>query len=173
MEFTMRKDIDEYSIEEQGRCVFRSSYEKEGGLLSIYLKNMYGDDIMGFYQLRKWYSRFRPCMDFTVYEGDEQIGELKKSRDGYELIYHDVYYRFYCGMHAGRRVVICFDRAQQIAEFVLDDISTLRFKSTTQQALLSLLCVLMKAFLDQEQFSQEAFLHHYIGVYNDASATAA
>ena len=27
-------------------------YEKEGGLLSIYLKNMYGDDIMGFYQLR-------------------------------------------------------------------------------------------------------------------------
>ena len=31
----------------------------------------------------------------------------------------------------------------------------------------------MKAFLDQEQFSQEAFLHHYIGVYNDASATAA
>ena len=29
MEFTMRKDIDEYSIEEQGRCVFRASYEKE------------------------------------------------------------------------------------------------------------------------------------------------
>ena len=48
MEFTMRKDIDEYSIEEQGRCVFRASYEKEDGLLSVYLKNMYGDDIMGF-----------------------------------------------------------------------------------------------------------------------------
>ena len=30
MEFTMRKDIDEYSIEEQWRCVFRASYEKEG-----------------------------------------------------------------------------------------------------------------------------------------------
>lgn len=112
-------------------------------------------------------------MNFTVYEGDQQIGELKKSRDGYELLYHDVYYRFYCGMHAGKRVVICFDRDHQIAEFVLDEVSVVRFKSTTQQALLSLLCVLMKAFLDQEQFSQEAFLHHYIGVYDDASAAAA
>ena len=171
MEFTMRKDIDEYRIEEQGRCVFHASYEKEDGLLSVYLKNMFGDDIMGFYQIRKWYSKFHPCMNFTVYEGDQQIGELKKSRDGYELLYHDVYYRFYCGMHAGKRVVICFDH--QIAEFVLDEVSVVRFKSTTQQALLSLLCVLMKAFLDQEQFSQEAFLHHYIGVYDDASATAA
>ena len=51
MEFTMRKDIDEYRIEEQGRCVFRASYEKEDGLLSVYLKNMFGDDIMGFYQV--------------------------------------------------------------------------------------------------------------------------
>ena len=54
MEFTMRKDIDEYSIEEQGRCVFRASYEKEDGLLSVYLKNMYGDDII----VRVWISPY-------------------------------------------------------------------------------------------------------------------
>lgn len=58
MEFTMRKDIDEYRIEEQGRCVFRASYEKEDGLLSVYLKNMFGDDIMGFYQIRNGIPNF-------------------------------------------------------------------------------------------------------------------
>ena len=66
MEFTMRKDIDEYRIEEQERCVFRASYEKEDGLLSVYLKNMFGDDIMGFYQIRKWYSKFHPCMNWRA-----------------------------------------------------------------------------------------------------------
>lgn len=172
MEFTMQKVIDEYYIMENDRHVFTVSYEKENGLLSIYLKNMFGDEILGLYQVRKWYSRVHSCMNFMIYENDQQIGELKKNKDGFELVYHDVYYRFYCGQHAGDRMVICFDRNHQIAEFTFDEITKIKFCNTTLQGLLSLLCMTMKVFIDQEHFSEKAFQHHYLGVYDDTKLSA-
>ncbi len=168
MEFTMQKVIDEYYIMEKDRHVFTVSYEKEDGLLSIYLKNMFDDEILGLYQVKKWYSRMHSCMNFMIYEKDRQIGELIKNKDGFELVYHDIYYRFYCGQHAGNRMVICFDRDHQIAEFTFDEISRIRFYNTTLQGLFSLLCVAMKAFIAQEHFSESAFQHHYAGVYDDS-----
>lgn len=173
MQLTMKKKIDSYQILEKGRVVFTAGYEKEGKLLSLTLYNMFQDPVLQFYQLRKRFPFSRTGMDFVVYEDEREIGSILKKKDGYELVYHDVYYRFYSGLHAGKRTVICFDKQRQIGEFILDEISEVTFKNTTLQGLLALMMMLMKAFLDQEQFSQEAFLHHYVGVYHDADSSAA
>lgn len=173
MEFTVSKDIDTYKITENKRMVFHVTYVKEHGMVSMYLKNMYDDTVMGIYEIHKWYSRLHSFMEFALYEGDELVGELKKTRKGYELVYHDMYYQFYCGIHAGKRMVICFDHDEQIGEFTFDDISRIKFKQTSLQGVWTLVAVLMKAFIDEEHFSPEAFFQHYLGVYHDASNPAA
>lgn len=169
MIFTMSKEEDHYVVKENGRHVFSIAYKSEDKLLSITLKNMYGDEIFGVYQIKKWYSSIKPEImnDFTIYEREEKLGEIHKKKDCFEILYHDVFYRLYSGNHAAKRTGICFDRKEQIAEFIIDEESTVKFKNASLGVLFCFLMVLMKEFLPQEKFSQEAFFHHYIGLFND------
>lgn len=175
MVFTMVKDQDEYIVKEKERTIFKVTFRNEGKLLEATLHNAYGDDVISAFQIKRWYSGIRPqiCNDLNLYEGDEKLGELHKKREYIEIKYHDVFYRLYSGMHAGKRTLICFDRSKQIAEFVLEDTCTLRFTNGTLGALFSLVMAFIKEALPQDKFSQEAFLHHYIGVYRDESLVAA
>lgn len=169
MLFTMRKEENHYVIKENGRHVFSVTFRKDDKLLTIILKNMYDDEIFGVYQVKKWYSSFKPEImhDFTIYEHEEKLGEIHKKKNCFEILYHDVFYRLYSGSHMAKRTAICFDRNEQIAEFIIDEESTVKFKNASLGVLFSFFMVLMKEFLPQDKFSQEAFFHHYIGLFKD------
>lgn len=175
MIFTMVKEQDAYVVSENGHTVFSINFKNEGKLLEATLQNQYGNDIISVYQIKRWYSTIRPELrnDFNLYEGEEKLGELHKKHDYFEITYHDVFYRIYCGSHAGNRTAICFDRDKQIAEFILEETSTAKFTNGSLGALFALIMALMKEVLPQEKFSQEAFLHHYIGVYKDERPASA
>lgn len=169
MRFTMIKVNDHYVVRENERQVFTIEYKKEHKLLTIMLKNMYGDEIFGIYQVKKWYNSIMPEMlsAFAIYEHDEKLGAIYKKHECFEILYHDVVYRLYSGKHSAKRTAICFDRHEQIAEFIIDEESSVKFKNGSLGVLYSFLMVLMKEFVPQEKFSETAFLHHYIGLYKD------
>lgn len=163
MEFTIEKVEKGYVVKEEGRIIFSSDYEIDEKLISLYLRNIYGDEAVGIYQIKKWYTPLKPALalDFTIYEGDVKMGELHKIKGGFAFDYQGVSYRFYSGIFASKRRVICFDRTHQVAEMVLDEISTLHFTNSTLGALMSVLCILLKEFTPPERFSQDIFLSKY------------
>lgn len=167
MEFTIKKVQEHYDICEGKNTVFTIDYVNENKLLSLYLRNMYGDEVLGFYQIKKWYSGVRASRtcDFTLYEKDVKLGELHPIKDGFELIYHDVLYRFYCGDHAGKRTLAVYDREEQVANMVMGEETVLCFQGGSFSAMLALSCILMKDFLPQEKFTQAGFMKKYTGIY--------
>ena len=54
MEFHIQKQEQKYLIKEDGRIVFYGDYEIEEKLISLYLRNIYGDEAIGLYQVKKW-----------------------------------------------------------------------------------------------------------------------
>lgn len=164
MEFTMIKDGEQYVIKEDTRVVFTCDYTLEDRLLSIYLRNIYGDEAIGVYQIKKWYTRFRPALalDFTIYEGEVKMGELHKIKGGFTFDYQGVTYRLYGGVWTSKKIVLCFDREMLCTTMVYDEAtSTIRFHNTTLGATMAILCVLFKDFHLMDHFSQDSFLRKY------------
>lgn len=163
MEFTIEKQDGGYVIKEEGRVVFTCDYEVEEKLFSLYLRNIYGNEAVGVYQIKKWYTPFRPslALDFTIYEGDVKMGELHKIKGGFTFDYQGVTYRFYGGVHASKKTVICFDREEQCAEMVYGDVSRVTFENSTLGATMAILCILLEHFNLIDHFSQDQFLEKY------------
>ncbi|MEG0328912.1 MAG: hypothetical protein RSC10_09960 [Longicatena sp.] len=169
MKFEMSKVENQYLIKEENRTVFHVDSEIDGKLLSLYVKNLYEDEILACYQIKKWYNIVKANLatDFTIYEGDNKLGELHSIKDGYQMVYHEVLYRFYCGEHLNKRTLLVFDRDIQIAEIILDEISTLRFSNGALASLFVAMSVLVKDYLPTKAFSQAGFDKKYIGCYVD------
>lgn len=174
MIFIMKKIDEQYLFYEDDRHIFSVELQHDNKLLSVILKNMYDDEIFGAYQIKKWYSSIKPEImnAFTLYEHEEKLGEIHKRRGCFEIVYHDVFYRLYSGSHIAKRTAICFDRKEQIAEFVIEEESSVKFKNSSLGVLFCLLMILMKECLPQEKFSKAVFLHHYKGKYNDDDRVA-
>ena len=160
MDFIIEKKDKLYYIKENGRLVFTSDYCYEEKLLSLYLRNLYGDEALSMFQIKKWYSTIYPsrALDFTIYEQDIKMGELHSFKGGFEFIYQGVAYRFYSGMVDGVRVVKCFDRDKICATMVFDNEIKLSFSNSTLGSLLSILAILLHGFIKCEHFSQELFI---------------
>lgn len=169
MQLSLVKENGEIYIKENNHAIYKIEEEKEQGLLCVYLKNMYGDEVLGMYQIQKWYSRFlqKRLEDFTIYEKDDKLGELHTFKDGYEVEWQSVYYRFFGGYHATKRTILCFDREQQYAEFVCDNMPMVKFRNTTLNALFALLLYMFDRHLSQDKFAEEAYLYRYQGIYQE------
>lgn len=171
MELTIVKEENQYIVKEKNRAIYTIVSDKKDKLLTIQLHNTYGDEVLGFYQIKKWYSTFRSDIanDFTMYRGEEKIGEIHKSNYGFDVIYHGVYYRVFGGTHAGKRVAICFDRETQVAQFTFDqnNTSTARFTNGIFADIFVLMMYAMKEVIKLEAFPEDAFIKHYAGRYGD------
>lgn len=168
MKFTLRKDNEHTVIEEDGRLVYTIEQDQKDALISIALKNMYGDDVLHFYQIKKWYHllKIKKINDFTIYEGDEKIGELHKHKDAYVMELHGVLYYVYGGLHAAKKTVIIFDREVQVAQFTLEEDETdVVFTNGIFGSFYALLTYLFKDIIKLDEFSEEAFTDHYKGMY--------
>ena len=78
MELVLCKENGQTIIQENGHAIYTIEEEKEQGLLCVYLKNMYGEEVLGMYQIQKWYTRFirKHTEDFTIYAKDDKQGEM-------------------------------------------------------------------------------------------------
>lgn len=167
MEFIIEKSESGYIMKEDDRVIFTCDCSYDEKLLSVYLRNVYGDEALAVYQIKKWYSTVVPSItnDFTIYEGDNKMGELHKTKGGFEFAYQGVLYRFYGGEFESVKKVICFDRTHQCAEMMLEEPSIVRFSNSTLGALMALLCVVLKECSLTDQFSQEMFLEKHDVAY--------
>lgn len=163
MEFTIAKKEQGYEVLEEGRVIFTCDYEYEERLLSVHLRNIYGDEAISIYQIKKWYSPLKPklAVDFTIYEGEVKMGELHKTKGFFTFDFQGVSYSFFGGVHASKHKIICFDRDHMCAQMELGKPSTLRFENSTLGAMMSILCVLLEEFQLLEHFSQDLFLQRY------------
>ena len=168
MLFTLVKQDDTYQVQENGHLIYTIVQEKEGNLTNILLKNPYGDEVLSFYQIKKWY-QVLPILqthEFTMYEQDEKIGEFRKSKNGFDMIYHDVTYHIYGGTHAAKRSAIIFDRQMQVAEFTIDqDSCTVNFSNGVFGSIYALCMYLFMEIIIENEFEVEAYLDHYQGMY--------
>lgn len=163
MQFTIEKIEQTYIIKEAGRTIFTSDYHYDDKLLSLYLRNIYGDEALALYEIKKWHSVVRTSIaqDFTIYEGDVKMGELHKIKGGYEFDFQGVRYHFYGGVMGANKKVICFDRNEQCAEMTFNQTLSVRFTNSTLGALMSLFCVLLHEFSLIDRCSQDVFLEKY------------
>ncbi len=168
MLFTLVKQDDRYQVQENGHLIYTIVQEKEGNLINILLKNPYEDVVLSFYQIKKWY-HILPVLkshEFTMYEQEEKIGELRKSKNGFDMIYHDVTYHIYGGRHAAKRSVIIFDRQMQVAEFTIEENScTVNFSNGVFGSIYALCMYLFMEIMKENEFEEEAYLDHYQGMY--------
>lgn len=169
MYLTIDNDGHHYTVKEGKRIIYTIVCTKEDHLASIVVKNIYGEDVMGAYQIKRWFSKIRPhaIHDFTLYINDDKIGELHKCNTGYEATYHDTYYHFIGGEHLGKQCVLCFDKHHQEAEMFIGNNGSLRFRNTAMNAFFSLMNVVIREYIDGKCFPQQAFLDHYDGSYKD------
>lgn len=168
MKFTLCKENEQYNVREEGRLVYAIDVDKKDSLISVGLKNMYGDDVLHVYQIKKWYHflKLKKVNDFTIYEGDDKVGELHKQKDGFVMELHEVNYYFYGGVHATKKSVIVFDREVQVAQFTFEeDETSVVFTNGIFGSYYSLLMYLWKEVIKVEEFNEEAFADHYKGMY--------
>lgn len=167
MLLTLEKKDDQSIVLENKRVIYSIALKKEEKLFSIYLKNIYDDEVLSFYQIKRWFNLVQPlrCEDFTVFENDDKVGELHNIRDCFEIEYQGVFYRFFGGYHLQKRTIICFDREQQVAEFVFDEVPTVKFKNSCFNSLFGMLLFIFDEIIKEDKFSNEAFVKHYTGVY--------
>lgn len=52
MELVLCKENGQTIIQENGHAIYTIEEEKEQGLLCVYLKNMYGEEVLGMYQIQ-------------------------------------------------------------------------------------------------------------------------
>ena len=155
-------------IKEDNRFIYQIEEEKEQGLLTIHLNNMYGEEIVSVYQVSKLSTMLnKKKNDFTIYDHDLKLGELHKVDGSYEIQYHGIYYRFFGGLHLTKRHIICFDQEQQIAEFIFDQECVVRFRNITLNPICSLLLYVFDRYIPAEKFSKKEYLYHYRGLYTD------
>lgn len=167
MLFTLNQQDNNAVIEENGHLIYTVEKDTKDKLMSIALKNSYGDEILHFYQIKKWYQLIPALMtnEFMIYEHDEKIGELRKGKKGFDLILHGVCYHMYGGTHATKRSVIVFDRETQVAEFTLGDPCNVSFTNGVFGSLYALLMYLFQTVIKESEFPEEAFQDHYKGMY--------
>ncbi len=170
MELVLCKENGQTIIQENGHAMYTIEEEKEQGLLCVYLKNMYGEEVLGMYQIQKWYTRFirKHTEDFTIYAKDDKQGEMHGFKEGYEVAWKDVFYRFYGGYHATKKTILCIDKEMQLAEFTMDAKPTVRLRNTSLNAIFALLLYMFDAHLAFDKFEEEAYLYRYKGRYQDA-----
>lgn len=168
MLFTLVKQSDSCQVLENDHLIYTIEQEKEGNLINILLKNPYGDEVLSFYQIKKWY-QILPMLqthEFTMYEQNEKIGEIRKSKHGFDMIYHDVTYHIYGGTHAAKRSMIIFDRQIQVAEFTLEEqCCTVNFSNGVFGSIYAICMYLFMEIIKESEFEEEAYLDHYQGMY--------
>lgn len=167
MLLTLGKKDEQSIILENKRSIYSIVLEQEEKLFSIYLKNIYEDEVLSFYQIKRWFNIVQPtrCEDFTIFEKDDKAGELHKAKDFFEIDYQGVYYRFFGGYHLQKRTIICFDREQQVAEFIFGEEPCVKFKNSCFNSLFGMLLYIFNEIIKEDKFSSEAFLKQYVGVY--------
>ncbi|WP_416327241.1 hypothetical protein [[Eubacterium] hominis] len=167
MLFTLKKEEQGFVIEESGHAIYRIAQDTTDKLLSFALKNPYGDEVMNFYQIKKWY-QILPVLqthEFSIYENDVKIGKLEKTKKGFDLILHDVPYHMYGGTHHAMRTVIVFDRETQVAEFTLGEQSSVAFTNGVFGSTYAMLLFLFQEIIKETEFMAEAFQDAYRGMY--------
>lgn len=161
MEFHIQKQEQKYLIKEDGRIVFYGDYEIEEKLISLYLRNIYGDEAIGLYQVKKWYTGIFPKLSqsYTIYEQENKLGELQNASKGIRLMeYQGITYRFYGGVHGSSYEMLCYERNRLCAKMLFDDEVTVEFYNSSMGALFAALAVLCKEFRLYEGLSQTAFM---------------
>lgn len=169
MKITLKKEHEKYFIFEDDRKIYYFEETKEQGLISVFLKNMYDEEVRGMYQIQRRNFDFfnKKSKGYTFYDQDEKLGELHYIKDGFDIKYHDIYYRFFGGKHANKDTVICLDRDVQIAEFVLGEHASVSFRNSNLNAEFAILLYLFNFLLPFKQFDEKAYLFTYKGRYND------
>ena len=166
MKFTLCKDDACFRIEEDGRLIYTIQKDLSDKLVSVALKNSYGDDILHGYQIKKWYHFLMPNRhEFTLYEGDEKIGELHKNKDGFTLELYGVNYYVYGGKHTAKQTVIVFDRGVQVAEFCIDEEISVTFTNGAFGSMYAFMMYLFTEVIKADEFADEAFDDNYKGMY--------
>lgn len=160
MEFIIEKKDSIYSIKEDGRTIFTCDHSYDDKLLSLYLRNIYGDEALSVFQIKKWYSTIQPgrALDFTIYEQDAKMGELHGIKGAFEFAFQGVTYRFYSGLENGVRIVKCFDREKCCGIMELGETCKVSFYNSTLGSLMSILTVLLDGYIKHEHFSQDLYL---------------
>lgn len=164
------KEKDRYMIYEHEQLLFKITTEKQKGLLTLYLYNVYDECMMGFYQIEKWYHSLikLDISDFTIYRKDDKLGELHKLDGGFEIAYYGVFYRFYGGLHQQKRQILCLDKEKVCAQLYLDEQKVL-FYSRKEQAFFALLLVLFSEYIPFKRCKQAYFQKYYHGVFQEES----
>lgn len=167
MQFTLNQQDDRCLIEENGHLIYTVEKDNKDHLMSFVLKNPYGSEVLHFYQIKKWYQQLPVLLknEFTIYEHDEKIGELRKTKKGFDLVLHGVNYHMYGGVHATKRSVIVFDREMQVAEFTLQKPCSVVFTNGVFGSIYALLMFLFQTVIKEAEFPEEAFQDHYKGMY--------
>lgn len=168
MEFTIVKRETKYQILENSKLIFTADFTYENKLLCVYLRNLYGDEVFGCYQIKKWYNYVKTdiALSFTIYHENEKLGELHKHNNGFELNFHGLRYRYFGGSHAGIHTIICFDRDLQIGEIqYLNEKATIRFTHESLGALHAMMAVLFFDFIKAKSFKRFGFINKYQGTF--------
>ena len=168
MQFFMKLEKENWAVYEGDRCIYRILHDTSDALFSVALQNPYGDEVMAFYQIKRWYHslRFIKQKDLTIYEGENKLGELHKGKDGYVLTLHGVDYYLYGGMHSAKKTVSVYERDVQMAEFTIEEKHvSVTFTNGVFGSLFALFMYVLYVFLPIEDFNEEAFREHYQGMY--------
>ena len=164
----VKEDDTIYALEDE-RKIYCFEESKEQRLITVVLKNMYGEEVRAMYQIQrsplKYFSKKHK--GYTFYDHDDKLGELHYTKEGFEIKFHDIYYRFYGGLHANKKTVLCFDRDVEIAEFTLGEQPYVKFRNTNLNAGFTILLYLFNYLLPFEQFDEKVYLHSYKGMIED------
>lgn len=166
MQLKYRNNNNKIAILEEDHEIFQIYKNFDDKLLKVTLCNSYGSESLQFYQIKKWYSKLKPDFkhEFTIYEDEQKIGKLVKSRGCYFLFMHGVKYSIYAGTVSMKREMICFDRDLEIADFNFNE-DMMNISRNYQSAIFSSIYYIFKEIVNPKSFSQDLFLRRYNKVY--------